>query len=113
MMSARMKRRQFIGILGGAAVWPLSARGQQLGRYRIGYLALSPGENNTHMRPFAERLHELGLIEGKNIEIIYRSAEGNPERLPQLARELAELNPDVLVAGFGTLAAKAAKEATT
>jgi putative tryptophan/tyrosine transport system substrate-binding protein len=112
-MSARMRRREFISVLGGVAVWPLSARGQQLGRYRIGYLALSPGENNTHMRPFVERLRELGLIEGKNIEIIYRSAEGNPERLPQLARELAELKPDVLVAGFGTLAAKAAKEATT
>jgi putative ABC transport system substrate-binding protein len=112
-MSARMKRREFIGMLGGVAVWPLSARGQQLHGYRIGYLALSSGENNTHMRPFAERLRELGLIEGKNIEIIYRSAEGNPERLPQLAKELAELKPDVLVAGFGTLAAKAAKEATT
>src|SRR5215218_3260625 len=105
MMSARMKRREFIGLLGGAAAWPLSARGQQLGGYRIAYLALSPGENNTHMRPFAERLRELGLTEGKNIEIIYRSAEGNPERLPHLARELAELKPDVLVAGFGTLAA--------
>jgi putative ABC transport system substrate-binding protein len=108
-----MKRREFIGVLGGAAVWPLSTRAQQLGRYRIGYLALSPGENNTHMIPFAERLRELGLIEGKNIEIIYRSAEGNPERLPHLARDLVELKPDVLVAGFGTLAAKAAKEATT
>jgi putative ABC transport system substrate-binding protein len=109
-----MRRREFIALFGSAATaWPVSARGQQHNTYRIGYLAFSPGENNTHMRPFASRLRELGLVEGKNLEILYRSAEGRPERLPQLAQELVQLKPDVLVAGFGTLTAKAAKEATT
>jgi putative ABC transport system substrate-binding protein len=58
------------------------------------------------------RLQELGYNEGKNITFIYRSADGRPERLPQLAAELVQATPDILVTGFGTLAAKAAKGAT-
>ena len=65
------------------------------------------------MKPLLERLHELGYVEGKNMTFTYRSAEDHPERLPQLAKELVQANPDVLIAGFGTLAAKAAKAATT
>ena len=64
------------------------------------------------MKPLLERLHELGYVEGKNMTFTYRSAEDHPERLPQLAKELVQANPDVLIAGFGTLAAKAAKSAT-
>ena len=59
-----------------------------------------------------ERLHELGYSEGKNMIFEYRSAEGHAERLPQLAGEAVRANPDVLIAGFGTLSAKAAKAAT-
>ena len=65
------------------------------------------------MKPLLERLHELGYVEGKNMTFTYFSAEDHPERLPQLAAELVRANPDVLIAGFGTLAAKAARAATT
>jgi len=110
-----MKRREFITLLGGAAAaWPLAARAQQGAKYyRIGYLALLPGEDKTLMKPLLERLHELGYAEGKNTIFEYRSAEDHPERLPELAAELVQASPDVLIAGFGTLAAKAAKAATT
>jgi putative ABC transport system substrate-binding protein len=64
------------------------------------------------MKAFLERLHELGYSEGKNMTFEYRSGEGRPERLPQLALELVRARPDVLIAGFGTLAAQAAKAAT-
>jgi ABC-type uncharacterized transport system substrate-binding protein len=60
-----------------------------------------------------ERLHELGYSEGTNLTFKYRSAEGRPERLAPLATELVQDGPDILVAGFGTLAAQAAKAATT
>ena len=58
-------------------------------------------------------MQELGYNEGKNITLVYRSAEGRPERLPELAAELVQARPDILVTGFGTLAAKAAKDATS
>lgn len=64
------------------------------------------------MKPLLERPRELGYVGGKNMTFTYRSAEDHPERLPQLAAELVRANPDVLIAGFGTLAAKAARGAT-
>jgi ABC-type uncharacterized transport system substrate-binding protein len=111
-----MKRREFITLLGGAAAaWPLSARAQQThGPYRIGFLGLLPGENtSTFMKSFLERLNELGYREGYNMIFDYRSAEGAPERLPQLAADAVRASPDVLVTGFGTLVAMAAKDATS
>jgi putative tryptophan/tyrosine transport system substrate-binding protein len=110
-----VKRREFIALLGGAAAaWPLAARAQQLEKsYRVAFLALVPGEDSTLMKALLERLHELGYGEGKNMTFEYRSAEGRPERLPSLAIELVRANPDVLIAGFGTLTAQAAKSATT
>src|SRR5712671_4459040 len=110
-----MKRREFITGLGGAAAsWPLVARAQSgVKPHRVGFLALVPGEDTTLMKAFLERLHELGYSEGTNLIFEYRSAEGRPERLVPLAMELVQAKPDVLVAGFGTLAAKAAKAATT
>jgi putative tryptophan/tyrosine transport system substrate-binding protein len=106
-----MRRREFIaGLCGGPQAAPV--RAQLAVRYRIGYLALARGEDATLMRPFVERLRERGLVQGENLTILYRSAEGRPEKLPELARELVESRPDVLVAGQGTLAALAAKEAT-
>lgn len=65
------------------------------------------------MKAMLERLHELGYSEGTNMIFDYRSAEGSPEQLGPLATELVQAKPDVLVAGFGTLAATAAKSATT
>jgi putative ABC transport system substrate-binding protein len=112
-----LKRRDFITLLGGAAAtaWPLAGRAQQPGGkpFRIGYLALIPGEDKTLMKALLERLNELGYREGANMAFDYRSAEGNPERLAPLAAELVRAKPDVLIAGFGTLAAQAAKAATT
>jgi len=110
------RRRQFIALLAGAAAaGPFAARAQQPGAtpFRLGYLALIPGEDTTLMPALLERLHELGYREGANMVVDYRSAEGNPERLSRLAMELVRAKPDVLIAGFGTLAAQAAKAATT
>jgi putative ABC transport system substrate-binding protein len=109
-----MRRRDFIAILSGAVALPLTAGAQQPGRtYRVAYLALLPDEDTTLAKPFLERLQELGYSEGKNLTLTYRSADGRPERLSQLAAELVQGRPDVLVTGFGTLAAKAAMRATS
>jgi putative ABC transport system substrate-binding protein len=93
---------------------PLAAEAQQGGKvWRISFLALMPGEDKTTlMKALLDRLHALGYSEGKNMTFEYRSAEGLPERLPQLALELVQANPDVLIAGFGTLTAQAAQAAT-
>jgi putative tryptophan/tyrosine transport system substrate-binding protein len=94
-----MKRREFITLLGGAAAsyvsWPLAARAQQpSGKpYRIGYLALIPGEDKTLMKALLERLNELGYREGVNMVFDYRSAEGHPERLGPVAAELVQPSP--------------------
>jgi putative ABC transport system substrate-binding protein len=80
---------------------------------RISVLALVPGEDTTLMTALLERLHKLGYREGQNMTLAYRSAEGRPEQLPPLAMELVRAHPDVLIAGFGTLAAQAAQAATT
>jgi putative tryptophan/tyrosine transport system substrate-binding protein len=105
-----MRRRVFIGLLGASATWPLVARAEK--SYKLGYLALLPGEDATFAKPFLKRLEDLGYSEGKNLTLEYRSAEGRPERLAQLAAELIQAEPDVLVAGFGTLTAKAAAAAS-
>jgi putative ABC transport system substrate-binding protein len=109
-----MKRREFMTLIGGAAAsMPLAARAQRSDKvYRVSYLALLPGEDATLAKPFRQRLQELGYSEGKNLTLEYRSAEGRPEHLAQLAAELIQTNPDVLVTGFGALAAKAAAAAT-
>ena len=105
-----MRRREFITVLGGAAAWPLAARAQQPARpYRVAYLALLAGRDSVVVK---QRLDELGYIEGKNMIFDFRSAEGRSERLLQLASELVRTSPDVIVAGFGTLAAQAAQAAT-
>jgi putative tryptophan/tyrosine transport system substrate-binding protein len=107
-------RRIGLAVALGFALAASVAEAQQSGKvWRIGYLALTPGENTSLMKALLERLHELGYSEAKNLTFEYRSAEGRPERLPQLAMELVRSNPDVLIAGFGTLAAQAAKTATT
>jgi ABC-type uncharacterized transport system substrate-binding protein len=108
-----MRRRQFIALAGiTCAAWAVPLRAERAGKpYRIGYLALTPGEDATLMKTLLQRLHELGYTE-RDIIVDYRSADGQPKRLPALAAELVKAEPDVLVAGFGTLAAQAAKAAT-
>ncbi len=112
-----MRRRQFIGLVGGAAAVPLLRPpvvfAQQAGKpCRIAYLALLSGEDATFAKPLLQRLEELGYREGKNMIWDYRSAEGHVERLPQLATDIVGTGPDVLITGFGTLAPKAAIAAT-
>ena len=106
-----MKRREFIGLLGGAAAWPLTARAQQaVGKIvTIGVLAIEPW---PPIDTFRQALNNLGYIEGKNVRFEYRYAEGYNERLPELANDLADLNVDVIVT-WGTDAVLAAKQATT
>jgi len=99
------------GLLSAA---PLTAEAQPARKVsRIGFLGLTPGEDTTSVPPLLERLRELGYSEGRNMTFEYRSAEGRPERLPPLAGEMVRAKPDVLIAGFGTLTAQAAKAATT
>jgi len=101
-------------MLGSAAVaWPLAARAQKPAMPVIGFLgALSAGEWANQVAALRAGLREFGYIEGKNIAIEFRWAEGNYDRLPDLARELVRLNVDVLIA-YGTPATRAAKQATT
>jgi putative ABC transport system substrate-binding protein len=102
-----MIRRQFITLLGGAAAaWPLAARAQLPKIPRIGIIDDAPIWDN-----FRRGLRELGYIEGRNITIEYRSAEGRPERLHTVASELAGLPVDI-IATYGTPASQAAKLAT-
>jgi putative ABC transport system substrate-binding protein len=105
-----VNRRKFIAVAGGATVfWPFVADAQRR-QYRIGYLALEPGEDFSVL---AGPLRDLGYVEGRNVAVEQRSAGGDPARLAALAGELVLSKPDLLVAGWGTLAPKALKAATT
>jgi putative ABC transport system substrate-binding protein len=108
-----VKRREFIALLSGAAAgWPITADAQQTAKVaRIGYLALNLAAAPYLPEAFRQGLRDLGYIEGRNVMIEYRSAEGKAERLPALAAELVALKVDVIVAA-GTPAALAAKQAT-
>ena len=104
-----MKRREFIGLVGGAVAWPLTASAQQRGKIvTIGILAIEPW---PPIDTFRRALHDLGYIEGKNVRFEYRYAKGDNERLPELANNLVGLNVDVILT-WGTDAALAAKQAT-
>ena len=107
-----MRRREFITLLGGAAVaWPLAARAQQPGKPpTIGYLG--GGGLAGWVDAFAQRLRELGWIEGRTVAIEYRWGEGRPERYAEIAAEFVRLKVNLIFAG-GTEAAVAAKQATS
>jgi len=87
-----MRRCEFITILGGAAtgavIWPLSTRAQKAAKVpRIGYLGYSSPPLERHLvEAFQQGLRSIGYVDGENVAIEYRSAEGKPERLPALAR---------------------------
>ena len=93
-----IRRREFITLLGSAAAaWPLTARAQQAKPPRIGILWPSPLSSSGHfVDAFRQGLHELGYVEGQNMTIEFRSAEGQIERLPDLAAELVHLPVDVI-----------------
>src|SRR5215471_3985375 len=110
-----MRRREFVAALGGAAAWPVIARAQQAGKLPvIGYL--SPGSSAVgplaRHDAFQDGLRELGYVEGKNIAIVYRFADGKFDRLDELATELVGLKVDLIVSVV-TPASLAAKNATS
>jgi putative tryptophan/tyrosine transport system substrate-binding protein len=108
-----MLRRDVIALIGGAvAGWPLTMSAQQKAMPMIGYLVSgSPSPNAPNVAAFREGLSEPGYVEGKNVAIEYRWAEGNYDRLPALAANLVDLKVDVMVAGGA--AVLAAKDATS
>ena len=110
-----MKRREFITLLGGAAAaWPLAARAQQPAKLpTIGFLGPNtPSLDSRRVGAFVQRLRELGWIEGRNVAIEYRWAEGRTERLAEFAAEFVRLKVDVIVTS-GTPPVIAAKQATS
>jgi putative ABC transport system substrate-binding protein len=109
-----VKRREFITLLGGAAAtWPLAARAQQAGKVpRIGFLGMtSPSTLAARMKALRLGLRDFGYIEGTNITIEYRWAEGHYGRLPELAAELVRSNVDLIIT-HGTPGTLAARKAT-
>lgn len=105
-----MRRRQFLGVLGGATLWPLAARSQGTAAPLIGFL--SPSSNSAdYVEGFFAGLRELGYVDGRNIRIESRWADGKLDQLPKLATELVRLNVNVLVTSV-TEATLQAKKAT-
>jgi ABC-type uncharacterized transport system substrate-binding protein len=109
-----MRRRQFIVLLGGAAVWSALAQAQQPTGPIIGFMSgRSPDESKHLVAAFHQGLGESGFVDGKNVAVEYRWALGQYDRLPELAAELVKRGVAVLVAVGGDLSGLAAKKATS
>jgi putative ABC transport system substrate-binding protein len=113
LFGAGMRRRDFLTVLGSAAVaWPLAARAQQAGVPVIGFLRSTSLASSMHLvTAFRQGLKEAGFVEGQNVAVEFRSAEDRPDRLPALVADLLR-RPAALIVGDGNVAA-AAKSATT
>jgi putative ABC transport system substrate-binding protein len=109
-----VKRREFIAGLGGAAAWPLAAHAQQPAMPVIGFLdGREPDSLRERLRGMRQGLKDTGYVEGENVAIVYRYAENQSERLPELAAELVQRRVSVIIASGGPAITFAAKAATT
>jgi putative tryptophan/tyrosine transport system substrate-binding protein len=116
----QLKRRDFITLVGGAAAWPLAASAQQSARvYRVGLIfttssvseMVGPNPNHPLVRTFINRLRALGYLEGQNLVLEHRSAEGRFDRFPEITRDLVFRRVDVIVTVANPMT-RAAKDVT-
>src|SRR5262245_13916919 len=109
----RLRRREFITLLGGATAWPLAARAQRAAVPVIGYVGTGSRESDAFRLPsFHQGLSESGYVDGRNVSIEYRWAEGHNERLPAIMAELVQREVTVIAVPASTPGALAAKAAT-
>src|SRR5689334_6078670 len=109
-----MRRREFITLLGGAAVtWSVATRAQKFGNIaRVAVLSTANPRSTSFFQAFEKRLHDLGYIEGQKIAFDYRNAAGDVDKLPGIAAELVGLGVDVIVTSTD-IATRAARNATS